>query len=119
MKKIFLLFIILISTAYGEDISLNSTYGSNTPMEIPCYIADAHPTSLETLDLGILDSCGTFRVEEDEVDIADYYGENTDTIENYEIFNEDMYVIFPADMEHSGCTHTDNLLRGVINFNWF
>ena len=39
-------------------------------------------------------------------------GQKVDCVEN-------RMVIFPADMEHSGCTHTDNLLRGVINFNWF
>jgi hypothetical protein len=39
-------------------------------------------------------------------------GEKVDCIEN-------RIVIFPSNIFHTGCTHNDNLLRGVINFNWF
>jgi hypothetical protein len=28
-------------------------------------------------------------------------------------------VTFPTNLEHTGSTHTDNLLRGLININWF
>ena len=28
-------------------------------------------------------------------------------------------VTFPTNVEHTGSTHTDNLLRGLININWF
>jgi|TARA_R100000479_G_C6270356_1_gene159264 cupin superfamily acireductone dioxygenase involved in methionine salvage len=28
-------------------------------------------------------------------------------------------VIFPSNIFHAGSTHTDNKIRGVINFNWF
>ena len=39
-------------------------------------------------------------------------GKKVDCVEN-------RMVIFPANTKHTGSTHTDNLFRGVINFNWF
>ena len=32
---------------------------------------------------------------------------------------ENRMVIFPSNIEHTGSTHTDSKIRGVINFNWF
>tara|TARA_R100000687_G_C6306548_1_gene98445 strand:- start:16 stop:525 length:510 start_codon:yes stop_codon:yes gene_type:complete len=39
-------------------------------------------------------------------------GKKVDCVEN-------RMVTFPTNTYHSVSTHTDNLLRGVINFNWF
>mgnify|MGYP003143653374 FL=1 len=39
-------------------------------------------------------------------------GKKVDCVEN-------RIVTFPTNTYHSVSTHTDNLLRGVINFNWF
>ena len=38
-------------------------------------------------------------------------GQKVDCVEN-------RMLTFPTNMLHSGSTHTDSLLRGVINFNW-
>tara|TARA_R100001086_G_C11719953_1_gene226612 strand:- start:104 stop:613 length:510 start_codon:yes stop_codon:yes gene_type:complete len=39
-------------------------------------------------------------------------GKKVDCVEN-------RMLIFPANIKHTGSTHTDTLFRGVINFNWF